>query len=893
MPFKLPEPLREPPGALLGGLRESLIASLSFSMEDDDSNFIDVVDYLLSPDKDGCVSDRVIQKYLTLNPQAKEHLVEMLKQLATTNVEDHRFEDAIEPQADSCTHHTSEHTEARIDKDLKQRASRIGYVRVVGATPRALQLLQVSNRVVEGVSILSNVPRYNEDSDYDDLPIISNVYDEVLKAAEDFENNGGIQVTENEPAAGGCKKKRRKKRKNNNKKRSPDPEVELEIELEESEEADVYREMYRIDETLELFRKPLQLPAPSLKQQQLSVCERLGVSQQQHSRLNEKVQVQADSLNTIASYTAGLSSGIAAANALKSEALFDKEFKFKSVGQQDTKVATWDELKCLVSEVFPHDSELKKALDNKSQNSFELWKFVVKYGKMYKDFVSEVLEMVNELKKGLHEAMDMQREKTTEILESHKKEMCIVVEKARIAEGKIDLLEKELDRNKKLLDDQKVKIFGQDEELEKLRKEHITKDKKIKDFHNVKKSLIVEKSKAKDDVKKVTEEMRELKSELEKERKLNETLRAKVRRETDRVEDLEYKLRELENQHYDDQTEMENLQERNNVLTYKVDDLLKEISYLKEKLAKPESSVQRTKPVVATQAEIRQQLNRSPASEEVNSCSSSGIFTESSSSSSLGSKTSFSGTNSTVESPKGCSPVPNGAPRGHCTIFRNELHSLLDPETSNSALLAPDSRDDVFDNTNVADSRGNFSRTIRKGDNVQIQRGVNPQDHGTRADFSSPPFRPGHPQDDVNLSPGYNPWGPSSFAGFSSTSLLGRNDGCSSLFNILSSNSDGLPEGRTNLTSAPPGLEGINVSSGCSQSVGMASPLDIDFNNNLSNSCARQSVMDVPLNCGLTTNTAGNSSSTLSRTINGPTISRRLPVRRFLDFSDLDAPFYS
>lgn len=143
MPFKLPEPLREPPGALLGGLRESLIASLSFSMEDDDSNFIDVVDYLLSPDKDGCVSDRVIQKYLTLNPQAKEHLVEMLKQLATTNVEDHRFEDAIEPQADSCTHHTSEHTEARIDKDLKQRASRIGYVRVVGATPRALQLLQV------------------------------------------------------------------------------------------------------------------------------------------------------------------------------------------------------------------------------------------------------------------------------------------------------------------------------------------------------------------------------------------------------------------------------------------------------------------------------------------------------------------------------------------------------------------------------------------------------------------------------------------------------------------------------------------------------------------------------------------------------------------------------
>lgn len=136
----LTKPLREPPGALLGGIRESLMASLALSVDDDDSKFIDVVDYLLSPDRDACVSDRVIQKYLTLNPQAKEHLVEMLKQLATANVEDHRFADAIESTSNSTL---NEENGDSVDTRKDSKAPRIAFVRVVGATPKAVQRLQV------------------------------------------------------------------------------------------------------------------------------------------------------------------------------------------------------------------------------------------------------------------------------------------------------------------------------------------------------------------------------------------------------------------------------------------------------------------------------------------------------------------------------------------------------------------------------------------------------------------------------------------------------------------------------------------------------------------------------------------------------------------------------
>ncbi|OQR73224.1 hypothetical protein BIW11_09869, partial [Tropilaelaps mercedesae] len=413
--FELPEPPRDHPGALLGGLRESLMASLALSMEDDDSNFIDVVDYLLSPDKDGYVSDRVIQKYLTLNSQAKEQLVDMLKQLAMTNVEDHRFADAVEPQTSGNVSQSNDSTEARSDKDPKHCAPRISYVRVIGATPKALQLLQMSNRSVENVSVLKNISRYNEDSDYDDVSVISN-YEVALKAGEDLENT--IDGADNGSVASGCKKKKRRKRKNN-KKRSPETDVEVEIELDESEEADVYRETYRIDGALKLFKKPLQLPKcvqaqrhqqhQQQQQQQIYVvCEHFSSNQECQAQHHQGVippaeqasHERAAALVSAASPVTVTEPSSVPVGILKPDPLlFDKEFKFKSIGQQETKVASWDQLKCLVSEVFPHDSELKKAFESKSQNSFELWKFVVKYGKMYKDFVSEVLEMVNELKK--------------------------------------------------------------------------------------------------------------------------------------------------------------------------------------------------------------------------------------------------------------------------------------------------------------------------------------------------------------------------------------------------------------------------------------------------------------------------------------------------------------
>lgn len=346
--------------------------------------------------------------------------------------------------------------------------------------------------------------------------------------------------------------------------------------------------------------------------------------------------------------------------------------------------------------------------------------------------------------------MDMHRQKTSEILESHKKEMWNVVEKARIAENKIDILESELDKYQQVLDDQKVKIFGQDEELGKLRKEHAVKVKKIKDFDNVKKSLIIEKNKAKDDAKKAIEEMRELKDELAKEKKENEIIRGKLARETERTDDLEYKLRELENQHYDDQIEMESLQERNNVLTYKVDDLLNEISHLKEQLAKEKSSVSITQSSLPGVVGSRhRRLSHSPPTEEMGNCPSFGLFTESSSS--FGSKTTFSGLSSAVESPKGCSPVQTTAiAHDDC----NDVHSLLSPDVRDQTLIPSESRDDVFVGSS---SLSNFSRTIRKGVG-------NPQEKHRNSGDSLVPFQSASVQND--LSPAYNPWGPSSYGSF-------------------------------------------------------------------------------------------------------------------------------
>ncbi|OQR78911.1 hypothetical protein BIW11_06094 [Tropilaelaps mercedesae] len=474
--------------------------------------------------------------------------------------------------------------------------------------------------------------------------------------------------------------------------------------------------------------------------------------------------------------------------------------------------------------------------------------------------------------------MDMHREKTSEILESHKKEMCSVVEKARVAEGKIDLLEKELDRYQQVLDDQKVKIFGQDEELEKLRKEQAAKDKKIKDFDNVKKSLIVEKNRAKDDAKKMAEEMRELKNELDKEKKSNQTLRGKVRRETERTEDLEYKLRELENQHYDDQIEMESLQDRNNVLTYKVDDLLGEVSYLKEKLTKQESLALPPQSTSAMTVEANKQVNHSPPAEKVGSCSSFSVLTESP----------FSVMSSTIESPKGCSPVPIGASRAHCSSLGKERRSLLSPEITNKGMFASDARYDIFDNISSEIPPVQFSRTIHKEDGGLTQREAG---RGLRNVFEdcAKYFQPPFAQDNTNISPAYNPWGPSSYAGFSSASLLGSSNGRSTLFNILPSNFSELPNGLFSACTAPPALGGINIGSASGQCATLNSSVDGDLNNNLGGVTAAQNGQGALANCISTT----TGTSIPNGGGDGLNIHRRQPVRRSLDFSDLGVPFYA
>lgn len=279
--------------------------------------------------------------------------------------------------------------------------------------------LQLSERQVDGVSILERVP-FVENGIPENEAVIASCDGAFKLEAEPLDR----LVDAPEPSSGNGssgKKKKRRRNKSSNKKKCPDTEVEVEVERKAAEEADVYREMYRIDETLEQFRKPLQLPEPSAAEKQLRdlqeqqmylVCEHLVKNQQlpvskcpQAELLSKPSQLLEDNLEQASSLASSLLTAIpaelssATALALQPDGLFDREFKFKTVGQQETKVVTWDELEFLVSEVFPHDSELKKAFETKSQNSFELWKFVVKYGKIYKDFVSEVLEMVNELKK--------------------------------------------------------------------------------------------------------------------------------------------------------------------------------------------------------------------------------------------------------------------------------------------------------------------------------------------------------------------------------------------------------------------------------------------------------------------------------------------------------------
>lgn len=735
--------------AVNDSFHQQLTATLK---QDIDWNFIDfIIDYLLSSDKDGPQEadvDKLIQNYVKLNPQLREQLVTMLKNLAEGK------EIRIEPSHDAAvlpkkslkvktdesvsmiapsktnsvlkspsssrspkrnsshTSHAASRTSSSSDvvekstselaktstsdrtecstlianriaemanpdpsaaSSSKLKASskltvdgpgtvsktsptssepqapppsprdaqpplNVGYVRVAGATAKALQLLRWEDHCIDDIALVSTTPKRIDDSDCDELfQFAGCTYDEFLR----FES------------AGGSTKKKRKRNKKKNKKKNHcvadddntvDPSTATLGAGHEAAEAS-------ISSSVEDVRAAAEVALPKDDEDDQDNEGAVAKEKERLAALASRVRTpstedsgvgSADAPSTSSGHTSAVLAitkplrlvkdieSRAPMTLARSDILLEKEFKFQSVSQAECGVVTsWDDLKELVAEVFPNDSELQEAFATKAHNSLDLWKFIVKYGRMYKDFVSEVLEMVNELKKvrsvfdvasvevaenslysfnwnlwspltstmncpnarhlfpqGLIDAMDMHREKTNEILETHKKEMCSVVEKARAADYRIEVLEKELEDHRLSADDQKVKAFTQEEEIQKLQKDLSAKEKRLRDFDNVKRELLSERNKAKEERDRLAAEHEKTKSELLKAKSESDSLRTRLKRSREGAEETDYRLRELESKLCDEQAETEKLKESNARLAKKTEALQNEIERLREKQAR-------------------------------------------------------------------------------------------------------------------------------------------------------------------------------------------------------------------------------------------------------------------------------------------------------------------
>lgn len=302
----------------------------------------------------------------------------------------------------------------------------VGYVRVVGATSKALQLLRLEDHCVDKITLVKTTPRRIDDSDCDEVFQFANcTYDELVR----------LDGT----AASKKKKKKRNKKKNKKKNNSgaaagaaadEDDEDENVVESETcvvpgipqaagNEEPspagqalagknaawqDVeFDDLDEADEgTAEAVKRLCELAL-------FDGVKGVKVSERENSMGSGCGLEKTSTRSGVASTVLAITKPLLLAKDIESrtpktlarpEMLLDGEFSFRNVSPAECGVVTsWDDLKELVAEVFPNDSELQEAFATKAHNSLDLWKFIVKYGRMYKDFVSEVLEMVNELKK--------------------------------------------------------------------------------------------------------------------------------------------------------------------------------------------------------------------------------------------------------------------------------------------------------------------------------------------------------------------------------------------------------------------------------------------------------------------------------------------------------------
>lgn len=200
--------------------------------------------------------------------------------------------------------------------------------------------------------------------------------------------------------------------------------------------------------------------------------------------------------------------------------------------------------------------------------------------------------------------MDMHREKTSEILETHKKEMGTVVEKARAADFRIEELEKELEDHRLSADDQRVKAFTQEEEIQKLQKSLTAKEKRIKDFDNVKKELLADRNKTREERDRFFAEHEQTKSELAESQAECESLRTRLQKSWDNFEAADYRVRELESKLCDERTETEKYKESNALLTKKLQSLQNEVARLRENETK-QRKIEEAKQLAAASSHLQ------------------------------------------------------------------------------------------------------------------------------------------------------------------------------------------------------------------------------------------------------------------------------------------------
>ncbi|XP_028967226.1 dynactin subunit 1 [Galendromus occidentalis] len=629
-----------------------------------DWNFIDfVIDYLLSSDKSGKKAadvDKLIQDYVKLNPQLREQLVVMLKNLAevkeikidpsheaavlpkkTTKVNSDK-ESATRPTKLSSSPNLASSTRsptrrsptlsaatsssdvrgiptpdvsetpslseieasspeskmlsappipkvvlttparvrddgAKIEETLPEPSApppsptspqlQVGYVRVVGATTKALRLLRLEDASVDNITLMTTTPKRIDDSDCD----------EVFQFA-------------------GCTYEELNKKKKNAAAAIADDDDENENEDDDDET--IIDAAAPAAEVGSATGSAACVPKDALE---FAVLERM----KEITGFNiEDILGSRFGLDTASSSGRSSSTYLAISKPLRlvediesrtpkvparSQQLVEGEIQPHCLAQAECcAVTSLDDLTDLVAEIFPNDMELQEAFANKAHNSLDLWKFIVKYGRMYKDFVNEVLEMVNELKKGLVGAMDAHREKTNEILDTHKREMCLVVERARASDHRVEALEKELVDLRQLADDHRVKTFTQEEEILKLQKDLTAKEKRIRNFDNVKKELLSDRDKIKQKKEELATELESSRSDLMKAKSDTDSLRERLKRSWQKFDETDYKLRELEGKLSEERAETERYKKSNSLLAKKMQTLQNEVTQLKanQKLVK-------------------------------------------------------------------------------------------------------------------------------------------------------------------------------------------------------------------------------------------------------------------------------------------------------------------